>query len=517
MPMSLSKNILSVGLAAICLSSGCASLAPPVERNLQVTPAVTNDTELDQIISTALTPFPKKSGAYFLKDGLDAFAVRLAGADRASRSIDAQYYLFHDDVTGKLLAHRLLLAANRGVKVRLLLDDIGLQGKDLYLLTLNTHPRIDVRIFNPFANRRFRLFEYLYRYGVVTRRMHNKSMIIDGVVAIAGGRNVGDEYYDDHATSNFLDMDVMVFGPVVGDISGQYDEYWNSRFSYSISELARRQVTQEEAETEWQRLHQYAQTQEDGSYLKRLRDTPFYDHLQAGTLPVTIAPAFVLADRPEKIRLPLDDDSTHLGPDLWPLFRRASEELLILNPYFIPGHDGVAALAEAVNRGSRVIVLTNSLASNDVAIVHGHYAKYRKPLLRAGVELYELKAGRPENISSDAADEAQMSLHIKTFIFDRKKAFIGSLNLDPRSVYQNTELAVVVEDAGMAEEIAAITMNRLPDIAYQVSLDEGGRLFWLGRDPVTHEITRYQSEPNASIIQRVLSTVSRVLPVEGQL
>ena len=515
--MTLIKKTLSVGLAAICLSSGCASLAPPVERNLQVTPAVTNDTELDQSISTALAPFPKRSGAHFLKDGLDAFAARLAGADRASRSIDAQYYLFHDDVTGKLLAHRLLLAANRGVKVRLLLDDIGLQGKDTYLLALDTHPRIDVRIFNPFANRRFRLFEYLYRYGVVTRRMHNKSMIIDGVVAIAGGRNVGDEYYDDHETSNFLDMDVLVFGPVVEDISGQYDEYWNSRFSYSISELSRRQVTQEEAETEWLRLHQYAQTQEDGSYLKRLRETPFYDHLQAGTLPVAIAPAFVLTDRPEKIRLPLDDDSTHLGPDLWPLFRQASEELLILNPYFIPGHNGVAALAEAVNRGSRVIVLTNSLASNDVAIVHGHYAKYRKPLLRAGVELYELKADRPKNTSSDAADEAQMSLHVKTFIFDRKKAFIGSLNLDPRSVYQNTELAVVVEDAGMAEEIATITMNRLPDIAYQVGLDEGGRLFWLGRDSVTHEITRYQSEPNASIIQRVLSTVSRVLPVEGQL
>ena len=518
--MTPSKKTLSMVLAAICLSSGCASLAPPVERNLQITPAVANDTELDQIISTALAPFPKRSGAHFLKDGLAAFAARLAGADRASRSIDAQYYLFHDDVTGKLLAHRFLAAANRGVKVRLLLDDIGIQGKDSYLLTLDAHPRIDVRIFNPFANRRFRLLEYLYRYGVVTRRMHNKSMIIDGIVAITGGRNVGDEYYDDHKTSNFLDMDVMVFGPVVRDISGQYDEYWNSRFSYSISELARKQMVREEAEAGWVQLDQHAQTQKDGIYLKRLHETPFYEHLQAGTLPVVIAPALVLADRPEKIRLPLDDTSTHLGPDLWPLFRQVSEELLILNPYFIPGHDGVTALTEAVSRGSRVIVLTNSLASNDVAIVHGHYAKYRKALLRAGVELYELRVDRPTNTSSDFADEgdeAHMSLHVKTFIFDRKKTFIGSLNLDPRSVYQNTELGVVVEDATMAEEIATITIDRLPDIAYEVGLDEGDRLFWLGRDSVTHEITRYQREPDASIVQRVLAAISRVLPVEGQL
>ena len=345
-------------------------------------------------------------------------------------------------------------------------------------------------------------------------------MIIDGVVAITGGRNVGDEYYDDHKTSNFLDMDVMVFGPVVRDISGQYDEYWNSRFSYSISELARKQMAREEAEAGWVQLDQHAQTQKDGIYLKRLRETPFYDHLQAGTLPVVIAPALVLADRPEKIRLPLDDTSTHLGPDLWPLFRQVSEELLILNPYFIPGHDGVAALTEAVSRGARVIVLTNSLASNDVAIVHGHYAKYRKALLRAGVELYELRIDRPTSTSSDLVDEgdeAHMSLHVKTFIFDRKKTFIGSLNLDPRSVYQNTELGVVVEDATMAEEIATITIDRLPDFAYEVGLDERDRLFWLGRDPVTHEITRYQREPDASIVQRVLAAISRVLPVEGQL
>jgi len=518
--IKLSKKAISTGLVLACLLSGCASLAPPVERVLQTAPAVASDTELDRVIAETLEPFPGESGAHFLKDGLDAFAARLAGADRASRSIDAQYYLFHDDVTGRLLAHRLLLAANRGVKVRLLLDDIGVQGRDSDLLALDAHPEIDVRIFNPFANRRFRLFEYLYRFGVVTRRMHNKSMIIDGVIAIAGGRNVGDEYYDAHEASNFLDMDVMVFGPAVQDISGQYDDYWNSHLSYSIGELSHKQITQDEAEAGWVKLEQYSQAQKGGIYLKRLRETPFFDHLQAGTLPVAIAPALVLSDRPEKIQLPLDDDSTHLGPALWPLFRQVSEELLILNPYFIPGHDGVAALVEAVNRGGRVIVLTNSLASNDVAIVHGHYAKYRKPLLRAGIEIYELKVDRPGITSSDPGDgaqEAHMSLHVKTFIFDRKKAFIGSLNLDPRSVYQNTELGVVVEDAEMAEEIAVITLDRLPDIAYQVGLDESDRLFWLGRDPLTHEITRYHREPDASIVQRVLAAVSRVLPVEGQL
>ena len=247
MTVRSNKKTPPLGLILIFLLSGCASLAPPVERDLQTTPAVANDTELDRVIAATLAPFPGNSGAHFLKDGLDAFAARLAGADRASRSIDAQYYLFHDDVTGRLLAHRLLSAANRGVEVRLLLDDIGARGRDSDFLALDAHPNIDVRIFNPFANRRFRLFEYLYRFGVVTRRMHNKSMIIDGVVAIAGGRNVGDEYYDAHEASNFLDMDVMVFGSAVEDISGQYDEYWNSRFSYSIGELAKKQMTRDEA------------------------------------------------------------------------------------------------------------------------------------------------------------------------------------------------------------------------------------------------------------------------------
>jgi len=520
MSAGLNKKKISLGLLLVAMLGGCASLAPPVERDLQTTLTIEDETDLDRVIAARLESSPGESGAHYLKDGLDAFAARLAGADQASRSIDAQYYLFHDDVTGRLLAQRLLLAADRGVVVRLLLDDIGVQGRDEDLLALHAHPNIEVRIFNPFANRRFRLFEYLYRFGLVTRRMHNKSMIIDGVVAIAGGRNVGDEYYDAHEASNFLDMDVMIFGPAVQGISGQYDEYWNSPLSYLIDELAKTEITRSEAESKWAQLAQYAEAQKDSVYLERLRNTPFFDHLKSGTLPVTVAPALVLSDRPEKVRLPLDDDSTHLGPALWPLFREVSDELLIFNPYFIPGDQGVAALTEAVSRGGRVVVLTNSLASNDVAVVHGHYAKYRKPLLRAGVEIYELKVDRPVRASSGADDEIEeshISLHVKTFVFDRKKTFIGSLNLDPRSVYQNTELGIVVEDARMASEIAAIALERLPDIAYQVGLDQDGSLFWLGRDPDTQQTTRYQREPEAGLVQRILAAVARVLPVEGQL
>lgn len=520
MTTGYNKKTISLGLLLLITLGGCASLTPPVTRDLQTTLAIEDETDLDRVIAARLETFPGESGAHVLKDGLDAFAARLAGADQASRSIDAQYYLFHDDVTGRLLAQRLLVAANRGVAVRLLLDDIGIQGRDADLLALHAHPNIEVRIFNPFANRRFRLFEYLYRFGLVTRRMHNKSMIIDGVVAIAGGRNVGDEYYDAHEASNFLDIDVMVFGPAVQGISDQYDEYWNSPLSYLIDELAKTEITSDEAGAKWVELARYAETQKNSAYLERLRNTLFFDQLKSGTLAVTVAPALVLSDRPEKVQLPPDDDSTHLGPTLWPLFREISDELLVFNPYFIPGKQGVEALTEAVKRGGRVVVLTNSLASNDVAVVHGHYAKYRKPLLRAGVEIYELKVDRPvQGLSgvSGEIEEPHMSLHLKTFIFDRKKTFIGSLNLDPRSVYQNTELGIVVEDARMAEEIAAIALERLPYIAYQVGMDERGDLFWLSRDPETQKITRYQREPQASLFQRLLATVARVLPVEGQL
>ena len=508
------------GLVILAMLGGCASLPRPIDRTDEFATPVSGDTELDQTVATLLAPFPGQSAAHFLEDGLDAFAARLAAAERASRTIDAQYYLFHDDVTGNLYSERLLSAAERGVRVRLLLDDMGAHKRDQHLLVLAAHPNIDVRIFNPFANRGFRAFEYLYRFGFVTRRMHNKSMIVDSVVAITGGRNIGDDYFDASNKSNFIDMDVAVFGPAVGDIADQFDAYWNNALSYSIETLAKDAINDNELSSAWRELHEYAKGQKDSVYIKRLEQARFFEYLRARTLPITIGPADVLVDQPTKVISPIDDLRTHLGPELWPYFRASESELVILNPYFIPGDSGVEVLADAVRRGCRVVVLTNSLAANDVAPVHGHYSKYRKPLLRAGVELYELRADRPAQLGAQTTTELpaeHMSLHVKTFIFDREKTFIGSMNLDPRSVFQNTELGVIVDDPAMASKIADLALDSLPTISYRVEMDSDGRLSWRGLDYASGAEQIFTKEPGASLWLRLFAFVSRILPVESQL
>lgn len=517
-PRLIARGVL--GFALIALLGGCASLPRPIERSDEYAAPISGETALDQAVTSLLAPFPDQSAAHFLEDGLDAFAARLAAAERASRTIDAQYYLFHDDVTGNLYSERLLTAAERGVRVRLLLDDMGAHKRDRHLLILSAHPNVDVRIFNPFANRTFRAFEYLYRFGLVTRRMHNKAMIVDNVVAITGGRNIGDDYFDASPKSNFIDMDVAVFGPAVEAISQQFDVYWNNSLSYSIETLAKELPAGIDLPAAWRELHDYAQSQRDSAYIKRLEQARFFEHLRAQTLPVTIGPAEVLVDQPAKVITPPDDLSTHLGPSLWPYFRDSASELVVLNPYFIPSNAGVEVLADAVRRGARVVVLTNSLAANDVAAVHGHYSKYRKPLVEAGVELYELRADRPEASGSQTAlalPAEHMSLHVKTFIFDREKTFIGSMNLDPRSVYQNTELGVIVEDAEMAANIADLALNSLPTIAYRVELNDAGKLYWTGLNYETGTQEVFSREPGASVWLRLFAFISRILPVENQL
>ncbi len=507
-------------LLAVFFLGGCASLAPPVQRVDQITPEGSGDTEIEQNVRELLADAKDESAAVYLQNGVDAFAARLAAVERSSRSVDAQYYLFHNDVTGNLFAERLLTAAQRGIQVRLLLDDMGTQGQDDYLLALDAHPNFDIRIFNPFANRKYRALEYLYRFGIVTRRMHNKSLIIDGAAAITGGRNIGDEYFDAHHQSNFLDMDVLIFGPAVTDVSAQFDQYWNSPLSYDIDILSGTEESPEDIQRQWQELHEFAESQKDNLYIETLRATPFLKYLNEKRLPISIGPTTVLVDLPQKVREPLFDDETHLGPALWEYFRESATELVILNPYFIPGEKGVDALAQAVARGCRVIVLTNSLAANDVAAVHGHYSKYRKPLIQAGVELYELKLDRPYSRVGqelDSAEAVKMGLHVKTFVFDREKTFIGSLNLDPRSVYQNTELGVIIDDAEMANEIATLALELLPDVAYRVELDNSGSLMWSGKDYETGEPIKLDGEPDAGIFLRLFAFVSRILPVESQL
>ncbi len=396
------RNAYILPLLALLLGlSGCASLPNEVHRT--ASSHTDRDGESSRIASRA-TPYlrkhPGKSGFWLLGDGLDAFAARVLLAEAADRTIDVQYYLYHNDVTGRILTYRLLRAADRGVRVRLLLDDMTTKGIDTPLATLDAHPNIEVRIVNPYANRGFRGLETLTRFDAVTRRMHNKSFTVDNLITVVGGRNIGDEYFGTHENVNFGDLDVLALGPVASEVGQQFDLYWNSDIVYPIATLAREAGDLEELRGE---LAAFDEAQRASPYVQRLHSSELVKDFIAGRIDFQWGQALVFYDLPQKLTSDPDDRSTHMAPRLLPATLGSLErDLLIFSPYFVPGKHGVVILTDLEKRGVQVRILTNSLASTDVGVVHAGYAKYRKPLLQGGVEIYEFKP------DADQSDEGQI-------------------------------------------------------------------------------------------------------------
>lgn len=507
-------------------AAGCASLPTDVAR------PVTAHTDRDWApsrIASWVTPHlqehPTQSGFWLLGDGLDAFAARVLLTEAADRTIDVQYYLFHNDVTGQLLTYRLLRAADRGVRVRLLLDDMTTQGIDTRLATLDGHPNIDVRIVNPYANRGFRAFETLARFERVTRRMHNKSFTVDNITTILGGRNIGDEYFGSHAEVNFGDMDVLAAGPVAAEVGEQFDRYWNSDIAFPIGSLTARRQDLQALRTE---LARHDAVQRDSEYARRVRSAKLTEELVAGTLDLQWGQAMLFYDLPVKLTTDPDERSSHMGPKalsytLGPLKR----DLLIFSPYFVPGRHGVMLLTDLEQRGVEVRVLTNSLASNDVGVVHAGYAKYRKALLRGGTEIYELKpdADTAEGGKFDKLGQGSgASLHAKVSVLDRQALFIGSANLDPRSGKLNTEIGVLFQNEPLATGLADWFDDNRARIAYRVSLDRTrcsgerscqGRLRWIDEAPGGEVV--YLRDPETGVLTRFFVSLIALLPIEGQL
>lgn len=520
------RALLLAGLAV----GGCASL--PTDHPREVSMALT-DTE-QSALGRALAPLsaahPGLSGFHPLGNGLDAFVARLAFAEAAERSLDVQYYLFHRDVTGYLLTDSLLRAADRGVRVRVLLDDMDMGGRDAGLAAIDLHPNIKIRLFNPFPSRGARTLNYLTHFGTVTRRMHNKSFTIDNQVTIVGGRNIGDEYFDAADGTNFGDMDVLAVGPVVREVSRAFDLYWNSALAVPASALG---VAGDPALLEAGRaaLRAQAQSQAASPYAQRLRDSDLARALAAHDMKLYWGPAQVVYDLPEKVARDPEDRSTHMGPELGALLAGARSELLVVSPYFVPGDEVVATFGGLVERGVRVKVLTNSLAATDVAAVHAGYARYRKALLRAGVELYEMRptsaaAGEDERKGHGFAGSSRASLHAKTLILDRERLFVGSANFDPRSAVLNTEMGIVFDNRELGAAIARWFEEEVSGIAYRLELERiddplaapgaQERLVWIeGRGESARRI--YDVEPEAGAWRRIQVWLLSFLPIEGQL
>lgn len=474
----------------------------------------TSQTKLEKSTQPRLEAHPGQSGLYPLAEPHDAFAARLVLADAAERSLDVQYYIWNTDLVGKALMERLYRAADRGVRVRLLLDDVGSTPADKTLLTIDSHPNIEVRLFNPAKLRSPRLLGIVLELGRLNKRMHNKSFIADGQVAIVGGRNIGDEYFGADMESNFADDDVAVIGPVVKETSAEFDLYWNHAAAIPIAELARQNTTPEQYAAERAALAAHLETAKESEYADAVRNSEFSRQLRRSAVPFVWGRASIVNDHPDKVLTASRKEDTHLTPVLRDMALNTKRELYLVSPYFVPGKRGAELLSEVRRRGARVVVITNSLASTDGVPVHSHYKHYRKPLIEAGVELYELKptlgAGKKHSVGGSSG----ASLHAKTFAFDRRVRFIGSYNLDPRSSRLNTEMGVVMISPELARRLPESLDPELGSKTYRVEL-EGRRLVW-----VTYkdgQEVRYYNEPEAGFWKRTKATVIGWLPIEGLL
>lgn len=456
-----------------------------------------------------------ESGLHALSTGVDAFAARLALAGVAQQTLDLQYYIWHNDQTGRLLIEQILRAAERGVHVRVLLDDLGKSTDDRVLLALDSHPAVEVRLFNPVAFRTVPWLGALLEFARANRRMHNKAFIADGRVAIVGGRNIGDEYFAAHAELEFADLDAAAIGPVVDSVARAFELYWHSPASVPIATVIAAKMSAGAIAENRARLAAHAEAMRDSAYMRSLRENSLAEKLGRGALPFHWGHAWSVYDHPGKLAAPEDDTRTHLLPKLRAIAGGTQRELFIVSPYFVPGRRGVKFLCDLRSRGVRVVILTNSLASTDVAAVHAGYQRYRKPLLRAGVELYESKAThRPRRQHRSFRGSRRASLHAKTFAFDRRIIFIGSMNFDPRSVWLNTEIGIVFDCPQFARQLPERLSRDLDETACRLALTRG-RIVWHTRED--GQPVRYTTEPGTRLWQRALMHLFSWLPLERQL
>ncbi|HEY5781098.1 MAG TPA: phospholipase D family protein [Lysobacter sp.] len=475
-------------------------------------PLQPTQTMIDRGLAAQLQLHPGQTGTAMLNHGLDAFAARAASARAAGRSLDLQYYIWHDDLVGSLLAREVHDAASRGVRVRMLLDDINAHGLDPALMALDAHPNIEIRLYNPFRNRAglWRLVEMVQRVFSINHRMHNKAWIADGRVAVVGGRNIGNEYFDAHESVNFRDLDLVIAGPAVTEANTIFDDFWNSASVVPIAALT---------EPDPEALRAYlagtanrSNTAAARQYLERVWSS-LQEGLQQGHGLHWSDGIHVASDPPQKTR---GDDRSHwLVERLVAQLHTSRREALLISPYFVPGDAGTDALAALARTGAHVGIVTNSLAANDVPAVHGGYMRYRGRLLDSGIRLHEIRRSGPR--SSGLFGSSGASLHTKAFVIDGTRGFVGSFNLDPRSATLNTEMGVLFEDPILAESLRQ-EYERLasPELSYQVMRNSrDGRLQWM--DASESPPREFSHEPDAGVMARITARVLSWLPIESQL
>ena len=523
-----------LGIGLLSLLAGCASLPPGSDYPKTSSSALTRpeQTRLGQQLAAAKAEHAGKSGFKLLPVGIESFLLRMEMAESAGRTLDVQYFLIQSDDTGQLLIEALLKAADRGVRVRILLDDAGSFGREAQIRTLAGYPNVELRVFNPFAYRGeipfMHVAEFLGDSSRLNHRMHNKLLVVDNEIGIVGGRNVGDEYFQGGLDFEFGDYDIIAAGPIVNQVSNSFDAFWNSPMAIPIEALA-------EGKPSAQALDDYRgvlvanharMIEADASYMRTLAAGEPLATLLSRNSSLVWANAEVIYDSPEKAKVEDGEQGGQLlRHRLGEVAKQVKSELIVVSPYLVPGPAGMKFLEGLRERNVSVRILTNSLASTDMPIVHSGYQAFRVPLLSIGVDLYEVRPvlGQPVVRGSrlKSPRSGLYALHAKVFVFDRQRIFIGSMNLDQRSLYLNTELGLIIDSPELARQIAL----RFADIAqpansYVLVLGEinglGQRqLIW--RTLEDGKQADFDQEPAVTFWQRLQADMLSLLPLDEML
>jgi putative cardiolipin synthase len=516
-PMTSKLHVLMLTLTVL-LMSACASIDFDYPRAESHALTATNDTYLGKQLEGRAEQYPQGYAGFFpISDGIDALAARLLMAGRAERSIDAQYYLIKSDTVGLAFINSLLQAADRGVRVRLLVDDVFTKGYDAGMAGLDSHPNFEIRIFNPFRRGAAgRSLGAAAEFGRVNRRMHNKSFTVDNQITLIGGRNIADEYFGARKDARFGDLDVVGIGPVVNDISSMFDTYWNHSTATPVPAFAQMPEDATQALVDLRtRLAEARKEIVNTPYANAVK-TQILKYVESDDDQFVWAPYTVTVDSPDKGIKKKSKSAASITTSLRESLLRAKQEMIVLSPYFVPRKSGVEAFSEIQKRGIQVNIITNSLAANNQFSVHAGYAPSRKPLLKSGVKIYEVRPdARVAGAEFIAASGATTTLHTKAFIVDRKELFIGSFNFDPRSAHINTELGVIIQSPELAGRVAAAVDQNLPTQTYEVFLNDKGKLRWKALEDGEDVI--FDKEPKTTWGQRTNANLMRALPIRGQL
>jgi cardiolipin synthase C len=546
-------------LALLCLAAlaGCGSLPDKVERQPTKSPGAAQDTPLGRI-AKASTADPEQSGFRLMPTGQFALQARIELARRAQRTLDVQYYQIYDDRTGRYLLRTLRNAADRGVRVRLIIDDLYTSGQDPLLLGLDAHPNAEVRLFNPFpAGRQNFLTRFAanwHEFDRVHRRMHNKLFIADGVMAVVGGRNIADEYFMASAGANFIDLDTFTIGAILPRLDRLFDEYWNSERVLPIRSIVKTQLSDAQLQADFdrmtsaeavpiERVTRLSGEAGGGEIIEVVGTTggtpepeqpppndilgygPIVDELNAGKVGLIWADAQAYADAPDKVIgrvssygvAPIDDvDSVRYN--VIEMMRRARKDVVLTSPYLVPGVDGMETFRHAVERyGVKFTLITNSLAATDEPVVHTGYRRYRPEMLKLGMNLYELS---PQKVSRSLRlgrfSSSIGRLHAKSAVVDGERVFIGSMNFDPRSDQHNTEFGLFIQSPQIAQQVLKLVDVIRQQGAYRVTLAENGQdLVWTTSGP--GGVEQIVEEPEADAWTRFMLEVLSVLVPEGLL